>query len=228
LYEDYLAGDKWKFVITLDEAWIYLDYCNGNTQICYYLRGQNPPQDWIKFCRDTFPNGFMIVGIITGRGVAPLIKVPSKTKINAIFYKEHVLKPLIEKILPTIYPNELDQVFVHHDKATSHTARVTQDYLKECNEKYGISFIANEDIPVKAPDASPLDFYGFGYLKQKLQLSKVSTVTGLWKKCKEIWSQISPSDIERVFDSWKRRCRMIVRVHGDHIEHTKSLHKKLL
>jgi len=45
---------------------------------------------------------------------------------------------------------------------------MTQDYLKEYYGKYGISFIANEDIPVKAPDAFLLDFYGFGYLKQKL------------------------------------------------------------
>lgn len=28
LYENYLAGDKWKYVVTLDEAWVYLNDCN--------------------------------------------------------------------------------------------------------------------------------------------------------------------------------------------------------
>lgn len=27
LYENYLAADKWKFVVTIDEAWFYLEDC---------------------------------------------------------------------------------------------------------------------------------------------------------------------------------------------------------
>lgn len=28
MYESYLAGDKWKYIVTLDEAWVYLNDCN--------------------------------------------------------------------------------------------------------------------------------------------------------------------------------------------------------
>ena len=28
LCENYLAGDKWKYIVTLDEAWVYLNDCN--------------------------------------------------------------------------------------------------------------------------------------------------------------------------------------------------------
>jgi hypothetical protein len=37
---------------------------------------------------------------------------------------------------------------------------------------------------VKSQDGSPLDFYGFGNLKQKLYSSKVTTLNGLWKGLK--------------------------------------------
>jgi hypothetical protein len=32
---------------------------------------------------ESLKNGFMIVGVITGRGTVPLFRVPSQVKINA-------------------------------------------------------------------------------------------------------------------------------------------------
>ena len=31
----------------------------------------------------------------------------------------------------------------------------------------GVSYTSKKDIPVKTPDGSPFDFFGFGYLKQR-------------------------------------------------------------
>ncbi|UYV75772.1 PRLHR [Cordylochernes scorpioides] len=56
----------------------------------------------------------------------------------------------------------MDKVFLHHDKASSHTSNKTQQFLQEMKDTLGLNFIRNSDIPVKSPDASPLDFYGFG------------------------------------------------------------------
>ena len=28
-YENYLAGEKWRYIVTADEVWIYLSDCNG-------------------------------------------------------------------------------------------------------------------------------------------------------------------------------------------------------
>ncbi|UYV60508.1 hypothetical protein LAZ67_1001355 [Cordylochernes scorpioides] len=55
----------------------------------------------------------------------------------------------------------MDKVFLHHDKASSHTSNKTQQFLQEMKDTLGLNFIRNSDIPVKSPDASPLDFYGF-------------------------------------------------------------------
>ncbi|UYV83694.1 IKK1 [Cordylochernes scorpioides] len=223
LYEEHLAGSRSEYTATLDEAWMYVTYCNGIRKICYIKRGNQVPDNWVHHCSETFPKGFMVVGVMTGRGVLPLIKVPSKVKVNSEFYIECVLKPVIEQ-LKDLYPGEMDKVFLHHDKASSHTSNKTQQFLQEMKDTLGLNFIRNSDIPVKSPDASPLDFYGFGMLKQRLFNRRPKTEAGLWKAAQEEWSNVSLSKVKEVFAAWKVRCREIAKKKGKHIEHMKKIH----
>ena len=80
----------------------------------------------------SFPKGFMLVGIITGKGTLPLIKTQSNFKINSIAVRRW------------------DKVWIDHDAATSHTSKKTQEYLQEASRKFGINFIKNSEIPIKA------------------------------------------------------------------------------
>ena len=66
LYERNLAEDKWEYLVTLDESWLYLSYCNGQRQICYVKRGQNPIDEWMKFYSESWPVGWLVVGSICG------------------------------------------------------------------------------------------------------------------------------------------------------------------
>ena len=121
----------------------------------------------------------MVIGVITGRGILPLYRVPSNVKICAQYYVNYVLKPLFEEHLPRLYGEDMKKVFFHHDKATSHTADLTTKYLEKAKRETGISYIEKHDIPVKSPDASPLDFFGFGYLKQELSKRRATTLNGI-------------------------------------------------
>ena len=226
LCEDNLSGKKSEFVVSLDEALVYLNNCNGHRRICYVKNGKDIPEDWVYERPESFANGFMIVGAITGRGVLPLIRVPPKAKINADYYIDYVLKPLLEKELPKLYGKDMNKVFLHHDKASSHTAHKTQVYLEELKTRLGINYIKNSDIPVKTPDGSPMDFFGFGYLKQKLFRRRAISLNGLWKACQQEWSQIDQNLVDKVFSSWKKRLRMISKMNGGHIENTKAIHRK--
>jgi hypothetical protein len=69
---------------------------------------------------------------------------------------------------------------VHHDKAPAHTAKFTQSYIQTVTDRFGIRFIASNDIPVKAPDASPLEFFGFGHLKGAMGDKTAKNLTHLW------------------------------------------------
>ena len=137
---------------------------------------------------------------------------------------DKVLKSLLEVHLPKLYPGELHKVTVHHDQATSHTARVTPDYAYDLEKKLGIRLLKNSQIPVKSPDMSPLTFFGFGYLKSQLFRRKSKTEGGLWKVMKHEWSKIDLAIVTRVYSAWKRRLRLVRKISGRHIENTKDIH----
>lgn len=168
----------------------------------------------------------MVVGAMTGRGVVPLVKVPGKVKINAHYYIEKVLRPLLEGPVAALYPGETEKIFVHHDKASSHTAKKTTAYAEDLKSRTGITIIPNEEIPVKSPDTSPMDFFGFGLLKQKLHFRKAKTIEGVWKILKEEWNSITPEMVRKVYNSWKLRLRKVAEGNGEHIEQTKKIHRR--
>ena len=79
----------------------------------------------------------MVVGAMTTRGVVPLIGVRTSAKINSKYYVDNVLKRILKDTLSLLYPGEASTIFVHHNAASSHTAKFTQDYakkLKKCTE----------------------------------------------------------------------------------------------
>ena len=210
LYENNIAGYRFEYVITLDESLVYEDDANGQSQICYITRGENLSEKG-----ESFAKNFMMAGIITG--TVPLFRVPSNVKINAQYYVDYVLKPLFTVHLPRLYPNEMDKVYFHQDKASSHTANLTTEYLVKKKSELGISFINKDEILFKAPDIIPFDFFGFGYLKQRLSSRRAKTLDGIWKLSREIWSEI---------DSWKRRLRQISARDGEYIGQIKGIYRR--
>jgi hypothetical protein len=228
LLKTHLQKKNMEFVVTLDESWIELSDCNRKRRICYISKESNIPENWVFERKESFSPKFMVIGIITGRGVLPLIEVLDKTKVNSQYYIDHVLTPLVYKYLPQLYPNELHKVFVHHDSATSHTSTLTTNWMKKTEEELGIKFIDKSSILVKSPDASPLDFYGFGYLKQRLAKRKARTLGGLRKVAKEEWSTITKEMILKVYNDWYFRLKCIRKRNGEHIEHVRQIHKRLI
>lgn len=228
LYEYHLAGERSEFMVTLDEAYVYLSYCNGERKIFYVKRGEDAPSEWLARCTESWPTGFMIVGGMTGRGTLPLLRIPPKVKVCGEFYVAHVLKQYLEVDVPLLYPGELEKVTLHHDKASSHTCKITTSYLQDLKTRTGLNHINKENIPVKSPDISPMDFFGFGFLKQAMFHRKAKSLTGLWKALQEEWDKVTPEKCAQVFGAWKRRCRAVSACHGQHIEQVKAIHQRAL
>lgn len=94
--------------------------------------------------------------------------------------------------LPRIYGNDLNKVVLHHDIATSHTSYKTTNFSVEIGRTYGIKIMANSEIPVKSPDISPMDFFGFGYLNHRLIRRRATTWNGVWKVLNQDWRKVTP------------------------------------
>jgi len=221
LYERHLSGEKWMNVVTLDEAWVYLNDCNVPRAI-YYANSQiNSDRSWIKQCRESFSRGFMIVAGFCFNGKLKLKKVDPKVKINSSVYQRLVLDPLFDTEIPDLYGDDANHVCLHQDKATSHTSRATVQYMAQKHQETGISFIPFSDIPAKSPDLAPMDFCAFGLLKSALRNRRPNTLDGLWKVVNECWADIDINILRRSLISWKHRCRYVAKNHGHHLEHKK-------
>ena len=167
----------------------------------------------------------MVVAGYCYQGKLPLIKVDPKTKINSLYYQKDVLEPIFRREIPRLYGDDSKNVWFHQDKASSHTSRSTSSFLEELTRETKINVIPFSSIPVKSPDASPMDFCAFGMLKRALGNCRATTLNGLWKICKREWQRIDPTILRRSLLSWKVRCRAIAKNKGYHIEHMKE--KKL-
>lgn len=92
------------------------------------------------------------------------------------------------------------------------------------NKKYGISYLAKKNIPVKGADISPMDFFAFTFIKQAIGKSRAKTMDRVWKKCCEVWKNVSLDICQNLIKAWKERALEVSKRGGQHIEHTKRIH----
>jgi hypothetical protein len=67
----------------------------------------------------------------------------------------------------------------HHDSAPSHTSTKTIDFLNKAK----INYVKPEQWMPKSPDAAPMDYAVWGYLKQRLNKHEIETLDDLKKNC---------------------------------------------
>lgn len=164
LYQS-ICGKKSEFSVTLDEAIFQFIPGNHESDVIFIKKGEDMPENIVKQVNQVQPPRVMVVAGMTGRGPLKARIVPQKTKVNAEYYINHVLQPIIEKELVSLYPGEMNKIFLHHDKAPSHMSRKTFQFLEEMHEKYGICYQNKEDVVVKGADCSPMDFFWFRLVK---------------------------------------------------------------
>ncbi|OQV12166.1 hypothetical protein BV898_13583 [Hypsibius exemplaris] len=57
----YINVRKWKNIVSIDEAWVYLTDTNVIRKIYYEFRGERSPESWTKFWKESHPKGVMFV-----------------------------------------------------------------------------------------------------------------------------------------------------------------------
>jgi hypothetical protein len=214
---EWIKGNKWKNIVTIDEAWVYMSHVNGHRKIFYQRRGKESPQSFQKYWRQKHPKGVMFVAGISSVGRTAIRFVPPRTKVNSWYYVNKVLKPLFRKDIPKLFGSRAHLVVLHQDSAPAHKATATVQWLKA----NGYKFIPAEDWPANSPDLSPMDYAINGIFKQRLWKRKARNLRGLIRVMKEEWKNISKNLCVRTLQSWKGRVIKMVKNHGYQIEYLK-------
>ena len=206
-----LRGRRFEKFITSDEAWFYLSECNGQRKVQYISRDQNRTscESYTKWSKS---KGIMVWAAISCSGKAKLRFIEPGCKINANYYVENVLKPFIREDIPRLYP---DGNFVfHQDSAPAHAAKLTCAFL----DKKKVTFIRPENWMPNSPDASPCDFFLWGYLKSQINKLKIESIAALKNAIRREFRNVPQDMIYRAMRSWPRRCRQIYCMKGGNIE----------
>ena len=113
------------------------------------------------------PTGVIVPMRITERGSTGIYFVLSEAKVNSHFYVDKVLRPILQKDIPSLYGKLAKKVTLHHDSAPAHTSFFTYKSIVEM----GFNFIAKEDWPANSPDISPMGLF----FKRKFKAEIVPT-----------------------------------------------------
>ena len=86
-----------------------------------------------------------------------------------------------------------------------------------------INYVKLEEWMPKSPDAAPMDYSIWGYLKEKLNKQKIETLDQLKKKISYQWQKLDQIYIDKVLANWPKRIYLILKARGFHIEHRLKL-----
>lgn len=118
--------------------------------------------------------------------------------------------------------NELDgidiqRMWFQQDGATPHTANETLDLLRERFQNRIISRRGDVNWPPRSCDLTPLDFFLWGFLKEKVYVNNPETIQQLRDNIITAIVEISPQLCEKVIDNFAKRMTCCQRSRGGHL-----------
>ncbi|KAF2891478.1 hypothetical protein ILUMI_14695 [Ignelater luminosus] len=152
---------------------------NETRRIQYVSRDVKHPTLEVYQRRENHSSAFMVWGGASFNGKTKLHIVDPGAKVNSTYYINNVLKPFLTKDALRLY-SDGDFVF-HHDSAPSHVSKMTTEFMKG-----KLKCISQEKWMSKSPDAAPMDYFVWGYIKQQLWRTKAKDVAAL----KRVWKDM--------------------------------------
>ncbi|XP_025017224.1 histone-lysine N-methyltransferase SETMAR-like [Tetranychus urticae] len=132
---------------------------------------------------------------------------------------------LVNKVLPAMYDKEIvSGYWWMQDGAPPHRVQSVIDLLDQnfygrvialgYPERYGRGMA----WPPYSPDLNPMDFFAWGYTKDKVYRSEKHSLDSLHTAIKNVFSQISTETCAKVIENFEKRLRHVVASEGKNFE----------
>lgn len=134
---------------------------------------------------------------------------------------ERYLNILRSKVLPALRRIGIDigSMWFQQDGATPHTALRVIAWLEEKFGENFISFKTNNEWPPHSPDLSPLDFYLWGYLKDRVYKPTPNTLDELKVAIRREMRKVTIETCQSVIRNFRERLDVVITQKGRHLEH---------
>lgn len=154
-------------------------------------------------------------GIIGRRIVGPIIFNNNLTSERYL----NLLQGEIEDLLDDIPLNLTANMYFQQDGAPAHNAHIITNYL---NNRFGNRWIGNRgpiSWPARSPDLTAMDFFLWGYIKNKVYKTQFNNVEELQACVLREFHRINGRILEKVINSTLRRAQLCINNNGGLFEH---------
>lgn len=133
--------------------------------------------------------------------------------VNGVRYREM----LTEFLWPELDRIDVDDMFFQQDGATCHTALETMALLRTRFPHRVISRFGDQHWPPRSCDLTPMDYFLWGYLKDKVYENKPQTIERLKEEIQRVIAEITPQVCEKVIQNFMKRMTVCQRSRGGHL-----------
>lgn len=185
-----------------------------NRRNVHYWSGTNPRLR--KTSRHQHRFGFnMWAGIFGTTIVGPFIYQHTLTSERYL----HLLQNDLEDALDNMPLAMIHNSWIQQDGAPAHNSRAVREYLSMRFPEKIISTHSETPWPARSPDITPLDFFLWGFVKNRVNQQNFATEEELTGLVLEAFASITPQMLISVLESTVRRCYLCLENNGNLFEH---------
>ncbi|CAG9132342.1 unnamed protein product [Plutella xylostella] len=193
-------------IVSGDESWIYSYEPERKHQSAVWVfEGEVKPT---KVIRSRSVSKKMVASFVSKTSHVATIPLQEQRTVTADWYTTVCLPEVVRELRKT-NPNR--RIILHHDNASSHTARKTRTFLNMEN-------VELMDHPPYSPDLSPNDYFTFPRIKDMLRGQRFSGPEEAVEAYKSAVLTVSTSDWNYCFNDWFNRMKKCIECHGDYFE----------
>lgn len=189
-------------LITGDQSWFFLSY-EPTTK--WSLSKDDVP---VRVSKGIHTEKVMITVMFSKNRVWHIDMLERGQSFNTNYFIEHVLEPMNYEFRKT---SNGEKMKLHLDNCRVHNS-------KKSNEWYMKNDVVRVAHPPYSPDLAPSDYFLFGYVKNKLSGQLFNSPDHLFDTITDIIVSIPRYTMNKVFDSWIKRCDEIIQSNGEYIK----------
>lgn len=130
----------------------------------------------------------------------------------------------LQNHLPCLLENVTLEVrrdmWFQQDGAPPHRSRYVVTYLNNLFQNRWIGIRSQiQEWPPRSPDLTPLDFFLWGHVKEKVFATKPTTIDNMKIRIRNAFSEITPDVLQNVQESFRSRLIQCAAVNGNLFEH---------
>lgn len=178
-----------------------------------YWSNENP--HWLREHHTQYKQKLNVwAGIFRDRLVGPFF-------INGILDGPRYLQLLQEEIVPAIREivgDDFVETWYQQDGAPANFRQIVRNYLNQVFQNHWIGQRGTIEWPARLPDLTPLDFFLWGYIKDKVYATKPRDLDDLRQRIIHVCTDITPEIIRSSLENFYVRLGICQEVQGEHFE----------